>query len=114
MKSKGGFEQCYNTQAAVDEQTQIIVAADVTNNAADNGQLLGMVDEVEENLGRRPEQVVADAGYKSEDNFEGLETRKIDGYIALGREGSEPDQATAWKTPPDHNDLWKPRGDCGS
>ena len=93
MKSKGGFEQCYNTQAAVDEQTQIIVAADVTNNAADNGQLLGMVDEVEENLGRRPEQVVADAGYKSEDNFEGLETRKIDGYIALGREGSEPDQA---------------------
>jgi len=93
MKSSGGFEQSYNTQTAVDEKAQIIVATDVTNNASDNGQLLGMVDEVKENLGRHPEQVVADAGYKSEDNFKGLETRKIDGYIALGREGKKPVQA---------------------
>ena len=66
MKSSGGFEQCYNTQAAVDEETQMIVATGVTNNAADNRQLLGMIDAVQENLEHPPEQVVADAGYKSE------------------------------------------------
>ena len=38
-----------------------------------------------------PEQVVADAGYKSEENFEGLEEREIDGYISLGREGRDPE-----------------------
>ncbi len=89
MKSSGGFEQCYNTQAAVDEETQMIVATGVTNNAADNRQLLGMIDAVQENLEHPPEQVVADAGYKSEENFEGLEEREIDGYISLGREGRE-------------------------
>ncbi len=91
MKSSGGFEQCYNTQAAVDEETQMIVATGVTNNAADNRQLLGMIDAVQENLEHPPEQVVADAGYKSEENFEGLEEREIDGYISLGREGRDPE-----------------------
>jgi len=96
MKSSGSFEQCYNAQLAVDEETQIIVAAGVTNNAADNGQLLRMVDEVEQNMGRRPKQVVADAGYKSEENFKGLHQRDIDGYIALGREGSHPVQSNRY------------------
>jgi IS5 family transposase len=96
MKSSGSFEQCYNAQLAVDEETQIIVAAGVTNNAADNGQLLKMVDEVEQNMGRRPKQVVADAGYKSEENFKGLQQRDIDGYIALSRQGSNPVQSNRY------------------
>ncbi len=82
MKSSGGFEQCYNTQAAVDEEIQMIVATGVTNNAADNRQLLGMIDAVQENLERPPEQVVADAGYKSEENFEGL-ARTRDRWLHL-------------------------------
>ena len=46
---------------------------------------------VHETGGTPPEQVVADAGYKSEENFEGLEEREIDGYISLGREGRDPE-----------------------
>ena len=85
MKSKDGFVQAYNAQAAVDAQAQIIVAQDVTQSAVDCGQLLPMVDAVEKNLGRKPEQASADSGYCSEANLEALESRHIDGYVATGR-----------------------------
>src|SRR5262245_13118045 len=85
MKSKDGFVQAYNGQLAVDAQAQVIVAHDVTQSAADSGQLLGMADAVEANLGRKPEQASADAGYCSQANLAGLEERAIDGYVATGR-----------------------------
>jgi transposase len=85
MKSKDGFVQAYNGQAAVDAHAQIIVAQDVTQSAVDCGQLVPMIDAVEANLGRTPEQVSADCGYCSEPNLEALESRHIDGYVATGR-----------------------------
>jgi len=89
MKSGNGFEQCYNAQACVDEANQIIVAAGLTNCAADNAQLIPMVEATQTNTGELPEQVLADAGYRSEPNFEYLESKNIDGVIAFGREGKE-------------------------
>jgi transposase len=85
MKSKDGFVQAYNAQIVVDSAAQIIVAQDVTQSAVDSGQLVPMTDAVETNLGRKPEQLSADAGYCSEANLEALETREIDGYVATGR-----------------------------
>lgn len=85
MKSKDGFVQAYNGQIAVDAQAQVIVAHDVTQSGVDCGQLLGMADAVEANLGRKPEQASADAGYCSEANLAGLEEREIDAYVATGR-----------------------------
>ena len=37
------------------------------------------------NMGRKPEQVSADAGYCSDANLEAMESRKIDACIAAGR-----------------------------
>jgi transposase len=85
MKSKDGFVQAYNAQAAVDAKAQIIVAQDVTQSPVDCGQLIPMVDAVENNLGRKPEQASADSGYCSQANLEALESRLIDGYVATGR-----------------------------
>jgi transposase len=85
MKSKDGFVQAYNAQAAVDAEAQIIVAQDVTQSAVDCGQLVPMTDAIEANLGRKPAQLSADAGYCSEANLAGLEARNIDGYVATGR-----------------------------
>src|SRR6516165_4411630 len=85
MKSKDGFVQAYNAQIAVDAEAQIIVAQDVTQSASDCAQLLPMTDAVEANLGRKPEQASADAGYCSEENLAGLEARTIDAYVATGR-----------------------------
>src|ERR1700687_2752601 len=85
MKSKDGFVQAYNAQAAVDGEAQIIVAHDVTQSAVDCGQLVPMTDAIETSLGRKPAQLSADAGYCSEANLEALESRNIDAYVATGR-----------------------------
>ena len=99
MKTTKGFEQCYNAQAAVEAGEQLIVAATVGANAADNGYLTQLLDAVKNNTGRKPERVLADAGYKGEQNLEELERRKIRGYIALGRETTKGGAAGHNKTP---------------
>jgi hypothetical protein len=71
-RAGGGFDASYNAQTAVDDTAHIIVAAEVGNNAADVGQLLPMLQAVKDNTGQAPEQALADAGYRSEDNFAGL------------------------------------------
>ncbi len=86
MPTKDGFEQCYNAQAAVDAKAQVIVACDVVATNADCPQLLPMIDRVKANLGRKPRVCSADAGFCSEANLEGLEARKIQAYIATGRQ----------------------------
>ena len=60
------FTQAYNAQAAVDSHAQIIVAAALTQEANDKKQLVPMLVQVEQNMGRKPEQASADAGYFSE------------------------------------------------
>ena len=84
---EGHFEQSYNAQAAVDGDQQIVVAAGITQCAADNGELLPMLDAAIENTDTAPGRLLADSGYKSEDSFAELESREIDAYIPLGREG---------------------------
>jgi transposase len=60
------FVQAYNEQAAVDNHAQIIVAAALTQDANDKKQLLPMLEQVAQNMGRKPEHATADAGYFSE------------------------------------------------
>ena len=85
MKAKDGFIQGYNAQAAVDAEAQVIVAHGLDANGSDQHQLTPMVDAVEANMGRKPEEVSADAGYCSDANLAAMEERAIDTYIAAGR-----------------------------
>jgi hypothetical protein len=59
MKSKDGFVQAYNAQAAVDAGGQIIVAHELTQCGNDQGQLLPLLEAIENNLGRKPDQASA-------------------------------------------------------
>jgi transposase len=86
MKGPGGFIQGYNAQAAVDAKAQVIVAHGLTGNAADAGQLIPMADAVTANVGKKPAQLSADAGYCSEENLAALDARQITGFIATGRQ----------------------------
>ena len=52
--SSEGFQQCYNAQMAVDGEHQIIVATQVGPQASDQGQLVGMLDEINETFGVEP------------------------------------------------------------
>ena len=87
MKTSQGFDQCYNGQIAVDEGSQMIVATGLTNCAADNGELLPLLDRTHATLGSQPAEVLADAGYRGEPTLQTLETRQVTAYISLGREG---------------------------
>lgn len=60
---RGCIVQGYNAQLTVDAETQVIIAADVTQDVLDRGQLLTMMQAAERNAGERPKVVTADAGY---------------------------------------------------
>ena len=81
MKTTGGIKTSYNAQAAVDEDVQVIVAADVTNQASDVEQLLPMVEQTEQNTDASIDILTADSGYSTTDNLERLESYDLDAYI---------------------------------
>ena len=89
MKTAQGFEQSYNVQIAVDGETLLIVASIVNNCASDAGQLLPSVEAAMQNTGLPAVEVLADAGYRKEEDLLALEAAGIDAYVALGREGKQ-------------------------
>jgi transposase len=91
MKGGDGFVQGYNAQAAVEPELLLIVGQTVTEAANDKQQLMPMVELIEQQSGQRPEAILADNGYCSEENLEHLESaarpeRKIEGFIATGKQ----------------------------
>ena len=87
--SNKGFEQCGNAQVVCNEE-QIIVAADVTDQANDKRQVQPMVSQAQENLAAAGVEekigaLNADTGYYSEENVSHLEGEKIDPYLATER-----------------------------
>ena len=85
MKTPDGFQQCYNAQAVVDAESQVIVAREVTNAAPDSQRLPPMLKQIQENTGHFPNQLTADAGYSSEANFTHLAEADIYAVVALRR-----------------------------
>jgi transposase len=91
LKSSDGFVQGYNAQAAVEPKLLLIVGQSVTEEANDKKQLKTMVELIEQQSGQRPEAILADNGYCSEENLAHLEStdqpeRKIEGFIATGKQ----------------------------
>ena len=91
MKGGDGFVQGYNAQAAVEPTMLLIVGQGVTAATNDKKQVEPMVEAMEQQSGQRPEEILADNGYCSENNLEYLESadqpeRKIEGFIATGKQ----------------------------
>jgi transposase len=84
----GGFDQCYNAQAAVAAGSLLVVATDVVQAPNDKQQLEPIVDQ----LGGLPEDLgdvdtlLADTGYFSEANVNACADAGIDPLIAMGRQ----------------------------
>ena len=81
MKTTAGIKTSYNAQASVDEDVQVIVAADVTNQPNDKEQLLPMVKQTEQNTDACIDILSADCGYSTAKNLQKLESHNIDAYI---------------------------------
>ena len=91
MKGADGFVQGYNAQAAVEPEMGLIVGQLVTQAANDKEQLQPMVEAIEQQCGQRPQAILADSGYCSEENLKYLESteqpeRKIEGFIGTDRQ----------------------------
>ncbi len=87
--SNKGWDQCGNAQA-VAKENQIILAADVTDQANDKRQAVPMVDQALENreaagVEQPVGAAVIDSGYYSEANTTALEQRGVDPHIATER-----------------------------
>lgn len=117
-----GFDYCYNAQAAVDGEHQIIVAAKATNAcndkqqavpmaqaALDNLQAAGILPSADDSEERRcavtkqKRRVIAmtfDSGYFSEEAVQGLEEMGIDPHMATGRQKHHEAEPTEAKEPP--------------
>ena len=98
-QSNKGFDYSYNAQAVVDAEDQIIVAAEVTNQANDKQQGVPMAQAALDNIDAAkierattedgklvPIPNTADTGYFSEQAVEDLEKLGIDPHIATGRQ----------------------------
>src|SRR5580704_4466379 len=84
----GGFEQCYNAQAAVTTGSLLVVATDVVQAPNDKRQVEPMLEKIEalpEELGK-VENLLADTGYFSADNVEACEKAGVVPVIAMGRQ----------------------------
>lgn len=98
-RSNKGFDYCYNAQAVVDSEHQIIVAAETTAAANDKQQAVPLARAVVENLAAagvelprdargqlQPIPNTADSGYFSEANVRDVTALGLDPYFAIGRQ----------------------------
>jgi hypothetical protein len=82
LRERGGrFVLGYTGEIAVSED-HFIVAARVTQSATDVRALVPMVEEVERCCRRRPQRVLADTGFYSNQNIAELQARAIEAYVA--------------------------------
>jgi hypothetical protein len=88
----GGFEQCYNAQAVVDNESMLVLIPQVTQAANDNEQVAPMTEKVKalpEGL-NDPGQLAADCGYSSAANVGACEAAGIEPLIAIKRDPHHP------------------------
>jgi transposase len=99
----GGFDQCYNAQAAVAAGSLLVVAADVVQAPNDKQQVEPMLEKIgalPEELGK-VDNLLADTGYFSAGNVDACEKAGIDPVIAMGRQPHHPPLSERFETPPE-------------
>lgn len=102
----GGFEQCYNAQAAVAAGSLLVIATDVTQAPNDKQQLKPMLEKIinlPDALGKVCD-LLADNGYFSAANVNACDAAGIAPVIAMGREAHHPslnERFAPAPTPPD-------------
>jgi hypothetical protein len=83
MKCRARKKFAYNAQIVVDQQSKLIVAADVVTDESDNYQLVPMVEQVRDNVGGIAEQNVGDGGYFSTGELAKAEEKQVPALVNL-------------------------------
>lgn len=84
IRTKEGTRAAYNAQISCDAKHKLIVATDVSSQSNDFSQLGNMYEKSKEMLqGKKPEEIVADAGYYSPELIQEIEEEeKIKTFVA--------------------------------
>ncbi len=80
-----GFDQHYNAQVAVEQDSFLIVAHSLSNHPTDRQEALPTLEAIAPEVGT-PEAAALDTGYFSATNITAMEQRGIEPYIATGRD----------------------------
>ena len=83
--ANGGFDQHYNTQIAVDQDSMFVVGNTLSNHPVDTYEAIPTVDAIPPEIGQ-PKAAALDNSYFAPENIRELEARSIDPFIATGRE----------------------------
>jgi len=73
----GGFRPAYNVQFATDTASQVIVGVDVVTSGSDVGQMLPMVEQIQERQGRAPDEMLVDGGFVKHEDIEAVSTPEV-------------------------------------
>lgn len=104
----GGWRPAYNIQLAADTASRFVVGVSVTNVGNDGGQIVPMLDQLEQRTGRRPEQYLVDGGFAKHDDMDELDSRDVTLFCPVPKprkEGIDPharrpddtDATAAWR-----------------
>lgn len=83
--TNAGFDQHYNVQIAVDQESLLIVGQALSNHPNDKAEMAAVLESIPQQIGT-PDAAAADNGYFSPTNIAVLETRNIKAYLATGRD----------------------------
>ena len=88
LRQRQGYVLGYTGTVAVSED-YMIVGQQVSQSGADNELLVPMVERVEQECGKRPDEVSADSGFFTQENVQALEERGIDAYVPDSHQAHE-------------------------
>lgn len=100
--SAGGFDQCYNSQIAVDMNSMLIVTTNTVQACNDKQQVGAILEQIKAlpvELGK-PVNLVADTGYFSENNVNLCREENVTPLIAVSREAHHPEPMARFTEPP--------------
>jgi transposase len=100
IQPDGGLALSYNAQISADAAHGLIVGVEATQAANDWDELLPAVERIEQRMGRKPKQMVADAGYTSRAVIEEMAERKMGFLGNLGREDASTGKTAPHRLPP--------------
>lgn len=83
--NNAGFDQHYNVQTGVDQESRLIVATTLSNHPNDKREVEPILDAIPSEVGK-PAAAAFDNGFFSANNVIACENRGIIPYIATGRE----------------------------
>lgn len=89
-KKADGTRYIYNSQAAVDMDSQVILENHIEDSVSDAKAAEETLENIEKNLGERPDKLVTDAGYGNSNTLESCQKRAVTPVSATTREGKEP------------------------